>query len=271
MEGFTPIDQEAVQAALSKLPLGPIHYFDTVTSTNDLARDWAEGGAPDLALIVADEQTAGKGRLGRSWLTPRGAALAFSLVLRPRPGEDAGEGLARLGGAAGLGVASAIRTYTGVKPELKWPNDVLLKGKKVCGILTEADWIGPRLRSVVLGIGINVLQGSVPPEDRLQFPATSLEAAAGQKPDRLHLLTEVLAAFLRWRDKPSAELISEWEANLAFKDIAVRVHPTPGEPYEGHIAGLDPQGRLLLKLDTGQVLHLPSGDISLRPVDSPPE
>jgi BirA family biotin operon repressor/biotin-[acetyl-CoA-carboxylase] ligase len=265
------MDQKALEDALSGLGIGSIRYYDSVTSTNDLAQTWAKQGAPDLALVAANKQTAGKGRAGRAWSTPPGTALAFSLVLRPGSSEEAREALPRLGGVAGLAVASTLQSIYKLQTEIKWPNDVLLQGKKVCGILAEADWVGNHIDSIVLGIGINVLEGSVPPASNLRLPATSIEAVSGRQPNRLQILAEILQAFKVWRSKAPADVISAWEAYLAYKDRLVRVDPGGGESYRGRITGLDRSGYLQVETLSGKTLSLHDADGSIRLVDSPPE
>jgi len=162
-----------LKKSLSKLSLGDIRFFDTIGSTNDEALAWAANDTPDLSVVIADEQTAGRGRLDRKWFTPKGTALAFSIVLRPTPEER--PHLTRIVGLAALGVAESLRER-GLDARIKWPNDVLIQNRKVCGILIESVWSGEDIDCVVIGIGVNVSQGSVPPEEMLQFPATSLEA-----------------------------------------------------------------------------------------------
>src|SRR5512144_1769195 len=160
------MNQNELKQALSKLPLGGIRYFDTIGSTNTEALAWATSGAKDLSLVIAEEQTAGRGRLDRKWYTPRGAALAFSLILRPTAEEK--PFLTRTVGLAALAIADALRTR-GLVAQIKWPNDVLLDGCKVAGILVESVWSGEEVDCVVIGVGINVLKGAVPSADLLQF------------------------------------------------------------------------------------------------------
>jgi BirA family biotin operon repressor/biotin-[acetyl-CoA-carboxylase] ligase len=265
------MDQETIENALDGSTIGPVRFYESVASTNDLALAWGRQGAPDLALIVADEQTAGRGRSRRSWITPRGAALAFSLVLRPGPGEDVRAVLPRLGGIAGLSVVSACHSLYSLHPELKWPNDVLLRGKKVCGILTEVDWIGDQPQVVVVGIGVNVYSGSVPSPETVRFPATCLEAELGWRPDRLPILAAILHAFLDWRQKPADEVIRTWDALLAYRGMMVELSAQPGQAVQGRLEGLDINGTLRLRLPSGELASPPTGDLSLRLVDSPPE
>src|SRR5512147_2453471 len=162
------MNQIELKKALLKLPLGDVRYFDSIGSTNNEALAWAAGGARDMSLVIADEQTAGRGRLDRKWYTPKGTALAFSIVLRPTANER--PHLPRLVGLAALAVAVSLRKQ-GLDARIKWPNDVLIQNHKVCGILIESVWSGEDVDCVVIGIGINILEGSVPPEERLQFPA----------------------------------------------------------------------------------------------------
>src|SRR5512134_3605246 len=143
------MNQNELKKALAKLPLGDVRYFDSIGSTNNEALAWATSGAKDLSLVIADEQTAGRGRLDRKWLTPKGTALAFSLILCPTAGEKLH--LTRIVGLAALAVADALRTR-GLAAQIKWPNDVLLNDSKVAGILIESVWSGDEPDCVVIGI-----------------------------------------------------------------------------------------------------------------------
>src|ERR1044071_7260555 len=162
------MNQTELKKALAQLPLGDVRYFDSIGSTNNEALAWAASGVRDLSLVIAEEQTAGRGRLDRKWFTPRGTALAFSLILRPTPEEK--PYLTRVVGLAALAVADSLRTR-GLVAQIKWPNDVLLNGRKVSGILVESVWSGEEVDCVVTGIGMNVLKDSVPSTELLQFPA----------------------------------------------------------------------------------------------------
>src|SRR5215207_7881393 len=133
------MNQTELRKALSKLSLGDVRYFDSIGSTNNEALAWATRGAKDLSLVIADEQTAGRGRLDRKWFTPKGTALAFSLFLRPTVDEK--PHLTRIVGLAALAVAESLRTR-GLAAQIKWPNDILLMGHKVSGILVESVWSG---------------------------------------------------------------------------------------------------------------------------------
>src|SRR6266498_2714647 len=154
------MNQNELKKSLSKLPLGDLKYFESIGSTNDEALAWAANDAPDLSMIIADEQTSGRGRLDRKWFTPQGTALAFTLILRPTADEK--PYLTRTVGLAALAVAESLRTRD-LAAQIKWPNDVLIAGRKVGGILIESVWSGEDVDCVVIGIGINMLRGWVPP------------------------------------------------------------------------------------------------------------
>jgi BirA family biotin operon repressor/biotin-[acetyl-CoA-carboxylase] ligase len=250
--------------------------MDQVGSTNSEALRWADAGAPDLSIVVADEQTAGRDRQGRTWFTPPGAALAFSLVLRQAlvagRGEDIPSRLARLTALGALAVSQALQTEYNLAAQIKWPNDVLLDRRKVCGILTEAQWQGERLSAAVLGIGINVAPASVPPDNEVIYPATCVESALGRDIDRWQLLRCVLEEILAWRSRwEEPEFLTAWEEKLAFKGEQVYIYTgtaaqdSPDE--QGILLGLDGAGRLLIRSHTGEVHSLGIGELRLRPAD----
>jgi BirA family biotin operon repressor/biotin-[acetyl-CoA-carboxylase] ligase len=255
----------ALRRILSDLPLGGVRFFNQIGSTNDVALAWASEGAPDLALVVADEQKAGRGRLGRKWITPPGAALAFSLVLRPAVEE--GESVALHSALGALAVVSALEEKYGLKPEIKWPNDVLVRGRKLCGILAEAVWLGSLAESVVLGIGLNVRAEAVPAAESLDFLAISLETATGLSVERAALLHDILTALIVWRPRlGSGEFIQVWEARLAYRGEQVQVW-AEGQPIQvGQVEGLDRDGSLRLRSSQGEVISARFGEVHLRPV-----
>ena len=247
-----------ITAHLSPLPLGPLEFHPSLPSTNDLAAERLESGSPDLTLIVADEQTAGRGRMGRRWHTPPGAALAFSLVLRPAPTTP----LWTHAPLGALAVHSALTGGYDLPAEIKWPNDVLVGGRKVCGILAEAHWQGDRLAGVVLGIGVNVAPEAVPPGE-LPFPAVSVADALGGPVDRWALLAGILSELLAWRAKiGSPGFLQAWEKRLAYRGREVLVGA-----HRGILAGLTPEGALRLRTEAGEIA-IPAGELSLRPVET---
>lgn len=270
------MDQKDLQKILDPLALGPVRYFARIGSTNAEALRWAEAGAPDLAVVAADEQTAGRGRQGRSWFTPPGAALAFSLVLRDPPDENpaasgqASGRLARLTALGALAVSQALQQAYDLPAQIKWPNDVLVERRKVCGILAESQWLGNRLTATVLGIGLNISPASVPAEAELIYPASCVEAAAGRKVNRWQLLRQVLENLLAWRSRlETPEFLRAWEQRLAFKGEQVYIYQgtaAQGPPdQQGILIGLDAEGCLKIRGQTGEVHTLCSGELRLRP------
>lgn len=257
------MNQSELKKALSKLPLGDVGYFDSLGSTNNEALAWAAAGARDLSLVIADEQTAGRGRLDRKWFTPKGTALAFSLILRPRPEEK--PYITRVVGLAALAVADSLRTR-GLVSQIKWPNDVLLNGRKVAGILVESVWSGEEVDCLVVGIGLNVLKGAVPAEELLQFPATSLEEALGPEVNRADILHDILAGIIALRSHIGSDsFIASWEKALAFRGERVKIEEGNGVSTTGRLLGLEPDGSLKLNTEEGQSRTVRFGDIRLRP------
>jgi BirA family biotin operon repressor/biotin-[acetyl-CoA-carboxylase] ligase len=258
------MNQNELKKALSKLALGDIRYFESIGSTNDEALAWAAADAPDLSLVIADEQTAGRGRLDRKWFTPKGTALAFSLILRPTASEK--PHLSRTVGLAALAVAEALRSR-GLAAQIKWPNDVLINGRKMCGILTESVWSGDEVDCAVLGVGVNVLKESVPPAEDLLFPATSLEEELGQPPERVEVLSEILSAFLSLRPRlTSDDLVSLWQSLLAFQGKAVQIESNAAQPVAGRISGLNLDGSLQILNEHGEIVTVRFGDVRVRPL-----
>ena len=256
------MNEHSLKQKLSKLGLGGLRYFDSIGSTNDEALAWAASGANDFSLVIADEQTHGRGRLDRKWFTPKGSGLAFSLILRP-PSSHLPH-LSRTVGLAALSIAEPC-SGLGLAPRIKWPNDILLNGKKAAGILIENVWSGDDVDSLVIGMGINVYKGSVPPAELLQFPATSLEDELGEEtPAREDILIDILSAFIRWRERMGTdELIQAWEGMLAFR--REQVQAVGESTVSGELLGLEPDGSLRLRDANDKNVIIRFGDVSLRP------
>jgi BirA family biotin operon repressor/biotin-[acetyl-CoA-carboxylase] ligase len=214
--------------------------------------------------VIADEQTAGRGRGNRHWFTPPNAALAVSVILDP--GRIPGKELGLWSALGGMAVCEGIEAAAHVQAEIKWPNDVLLERKKVAGVLTEAVWQGNTLQTLVLGIGVNVRPAAVPPPDQIHFPATSLESITGFPVPRISLLREILRSLIHWRrhlDSPA--FLTAWEERLAFKGEWVQATVRGGESLEGRLTGVNSSGALCLQTAAGEVRVIPSGEIQLRP------
>ena len=258
------MDSSPFQKAFASLPLPEVRYFDSIGSTNDEALAWATQGAADLSLVISDEQTAGRGRAGRKWATPPGAALAFSLILRPSLIEAESPSL--FTGLGALALVDALKKH-GLVAQIKWPNDVLLNRKKCAGILVESVWTGEALDAVVLGMGVNVLTAAIPPANEVLFPATSVETELGHTMDRTELLREILDAVLKWRPMiASGGIVKAWEKALAFMQEQVQVWDGSGSPLEGRIAGLEADGSLrLLAAKRDKIVTVHFGEMHLRP------
>jgi BirA family biotin operon repressor/biotin-[acetyl-CoA-carboxylase] ligase len=258
------MDEKAIRKVLSDIPLGGLRTFDQVGSTNDSALAWAADGAPDLAMVFADEQKSGRGRGARHWFTPPGAALAFSLVNRPTSAEE--QSIPLFSGLGAIAVCEALG-LRGLHPEIKWPNDVLLDRRKVCGVLAEAVWTGEKVDCIILGIGVNVNPASVPSSDQLNFPATSVETVLGKSVDRLALLSDILQALLYWRSLLTKDVFpTAWNKYLAFcgEQVEIRSEGVPAQI--GQVEGLEPDGSLRLSSHNGQVFTVKFGEVQLRPV-----
>ena len=256
------MNERQIQEALTHLSLGGLRYFETTGSTNDEAQAWASQGAPDWTLLIADEQTAGRGRSGRKWFTPPGSALAFTLILRPSPAEQRFP--ARVTGLGALSAVDALKSL-GIEARIKWPNDVLIDGRKVAGVLVESVWAGDSIEAFIVGIGINVMATAVPPADQLLFPATSIENALRQSTDRTELLSSILASLKQWRARlDQDDFIQAWQNALAFRGKQVEIIKEGEVPLRGNLLGLETDGSLLLMVNNKRItVHF--GEMHLRP------
>jgi BirA family transcriptional regulator, biotin operon repressor / biotin---[acetyl-CoA-carboxylase] ligase len=255
------MDAQALKPYLDPLPLREWQYHPVVKSTNDLALAWAREDAPDRALVIADAQTAGRGRGGRRWVTRPGTALAFSLILRPTPPEVSC--VPRFTALAALGLIDTLEKW-GLQGEVKWPNDVLLKGKKAAGVLVEADWQDDVPTALMVGMGVNVTPESVPPEDELRYPATSVEDAIGKGVDRWALLAETLSAMLAYREMlTTPEFMEAWNAHLALRGVWVLFRMLDGKTERMKVLGVLPDGRLSLEKGEGERIKAAAGEIEV--------
>ena len=235
--------------------------FESLPSTNtELARRASEGAAEGLA-IVADEQTAGRGRLQRAWSSPKGAGLYFSILLRPTIPQNYWPLITFM---AALAVGDALREAAGVRTDIKWPNDLLSGERKVCGILAEAIDT-PAGRAVILGIGINLTQNAFPPE--LANLATSVSEEMGDVPDREQILVALLDALSGWysRLKDPEQIIDAW-SNRSSYAIGKLVQVSNGDDvWQGTTCGVEPDGALRLRTASGEIKLVRAGDVySLR-------
>lgn len=232
-------------------------------STNAVAFKMAEEGAEEGTVVIADAQSAGKGRLGRIWLSPPGVNLYCSVVLRPAISPVAACQLTFLSVVA---VARAIEKCTDLKPQIKWPNDILISGKKVAGLLNEMNAETEKVNFVVLGIGVNLNMRLAQLGETLRHPATSLMEEGGAEVDRVAftrtLLQELDELYDRFLVEGEAPVRAEWLERSAIKGRQVRVNLGARE-ITGEVQGVDQFGGLLVKLYDGTVETVLSGDVTL--------
>ena len=257
------IGQEMLEFLRADVPfVTEAHYLPATTSTNDVLKRLAAGGAPEGTIVVTDEQTAGRGRLDRRWVAPRGSSLLLSLLFRPALSPERALVLTML---CALGVRDAVQEVLRLELSLKWPNDVLYEGRKLGGILTEVDADGESLRYGIVGIGVNVNWDPSTVPDLAQ-PATSLANIAGVPVPRYDVLRSLLQAVSRRYDalKAGASPAAEWEA--ALETIGQQVVVTGlGEDIRGRAVGVAPDGALLVRVPSGQIQRVIAGDVSVRP------
>ena len=253
------ISAELIMDGLETRVIGHrILYYPSVTSTNEIARTEAGKGVQEGTVVVADKQTAGKGRLKRTWLTPAGN-IAVSVILCPEK-----QILPSLIMMASVAVSHSIETVTGLKTQIKWPNDILISGRKTCGILIETDVRNDKVSFAVIGIGINVNAGK-DVFSGVQTPATSLYMETGKEVPRLQIIRELLKAMddLYYALGSGGSVFSEWRNRLVTLGKEVRV--TSGEEViEGTAESVDPEGSLLVRRSDGSLNKVIAGDVTLR-------
>ncbi len=238
-----------------------IHHFFKVDSTNRVALELAHAGEPEGAVVLAEEQTAGRGRAGRTWHSERAVGIYVTLVLRPKLAPVQAPLLTMM---AGLSAYTAIQTHSGLVVDLKWPNDLLIRGKKVGGILTEMHAEPAQVRFVIVGIGLNVNQEKFPGE--LGSVATSLRIESGRPQSRLELLVRLLREFEndynRFLTEGSAAVIERFTKVSSYAQ-GKRVRVSNGkDAFTGVTAGLGPEGLLQVQRDSGQVTTVIAGDVA---------
>ncbi len=240
-----------------------LFFFDEVDSTNNKARQLAEAGAPDGTLVVAETQRAGKGRRGRQWVSPKGSGIWMSLALRPDIMPDRASMLTLV---AALSVAMGIKTVTGLNAEIKWPNDIVINGKKVCGILTEMSTEMNEINHVVVGIGINANMQEFPEDIRMV--ATSLVIEGGQPVNRSELVNAVLMAWEQYYEiylqtADMTNLIQTYNERLVNRNGQVVVLAPEGS-WPGISLGIDTIGQLQVEKEDRTVVAVMSGEVSVR-------
>jgi BirA family biotin operon repressor/biotin-[acetyl-CoA-carboxylase] ligase len=240
-----------------------IQVFEQTTSTNDVIEKFARDGVKEGVVVFAESQTKGRGRLGRKWISPAYKGLWFSILLRPdlRPQEAT-----QLTVASATALRRAIQSETGLSPEIKWPNDILIGGKKVAGILTELSAEVDRVKHIILGIGldVNLDAGELPAE--LRKNATSLKIEAGETISRAELAVAILGEldfdYARICNGKFSAVADEWETHCATigKSVTVQIG---GRTIQGSAESLDDDGALLVRTEHGHLERIIGGDVTL--------
>ncbi len=258
-----PFDAQALRSRLNDKRIGGLlRYHETADSTNRLAAELAREGAPEGTVVLADRQTAGRGRLQRIWQSPPGCNLYLSLILRPAVDPS---DLAQITLLTGVAVADAIAAVCPDGVGIKWPNDILIRGRKVCGILTEMrTFEGRRVLIVGIGLNVNIRRNDFDPDHR--DTATSLREETGRDHSREDLVFSLCERFERWYETYLREGFSPiregWltRSRMAGKPVRILFGK---EILEGTMAGIDRDGALLLGDERGEVRRILAGDATI--------
>lgn len=258
------LNESEIKSRIALEEIGCQVYFkEQVDSTNTWAKKLAEEGAPSGTLVCADAQTRGKGRRGRSWESPRGSSLYMSLILKPDILPLHASALTLV---MGLSVVEAIREKTGLDAWIKWPNDVVVSGKKLCGILTEMSAQMDYVEYVIIGVGINVNRKEFPRE--LSDMATSVELELGHKISRADLAAKVMEHFEKnyqifLKTGDMSALRSDYDKVLVNRNRQVKV-TSPGGHCEGTALGINDKGELLVECSDHEIREVYAGEVSVR-------
>ncbi len=238
---------ESLQAQLGSRPF---RFYTQVVSTQNVASEWLENGAITGAVVVADEQIGGRGRQGRGWETPAGQAIAMSIILNPT--QKYASQVTMLGAMA---IVDMLEVYDADDVAIKWPNDVLLNGKKVSGVLPEAIWSGDTLKGVILGMGINVRVDFS--DSPLEDIAISIETALSETVDRSAIVAKIVEQIDHWQNKmQKGELVTAWKARLVTIGQAVTIGDVHGVAED-----VDKGGALMVRDSEGHLHRVVAGEL----------
>ncbi len=237
-----------------------LNCLETVNSTNDFTLQAARSGAEDGLVVWAQQQTDGRGQKNRVWQSQAKSSLTFSVLFRPTQEEQTA--LGRFTALGALAVAQAIKAKTGFEAQVKWPNDVLLNGKKICGVLAETDLQAGEAKTVVLGVGVNLLPGAFREDSRFNCPASDIFSETGAFFDAENWLWAILEAINELRILLPVDLfIQEWNQGLAFKGELRSVRNHKGETDLFRLLGVLPDGSLWVEDAGGQKFSFQSAEI----------
>lgn len=262
-EGYL-LSEKSLRSALRSNPLiSKIYFFRTIGSTNDFAKKLASECSEEGALIISEEQTRGRGRSERKWISPAGTGIWMSLILRPRMPPHSAPGITLIAAAS---VSAAIEMVTGIRTSIKWPNDVNVNFRKTCGILTEAvtDPVGRHY--AIVGIGINVNNREFP--DEIKDTATSLRITSGRKISREKVLIRTLDEFARLYSEFSSTnslsgIIDFYRERSATLGKRVRIIAKDKE-FSARAIDITENGELVVEKDNGEISRINSGEVSIR-------
>jgi len=241
----------------------PIHYLERVDSTNNIARKMAREGAPEGTCIIAETQAQGRGRYDREWFSPPGKNIYLTLLLRPAVPPPRIQGLTLV---AAVAAAEAIEAQTGLSPQIKWPNDLLLQDRKIAGILTEMTADQDRIHWVVIGLGLNVniREAELPPE--LTGLATSLAEQGDEDCSRVALVAALLNRleyqYRTFLDQGLKPILPHWHQRSMISNRTISVRDG-GKTITGKVVGLDEDGALLLLGPDGDTVRVLAGDVEV--------
>ena len=260
--GRTALDLDHVREDLEKVRLGTrFHYFPEIDSTNTHARQLAEKGAAEGEVVIAESQTRGRGRLGRRWQSPPFVNLYLSVILRPKLPPVHVPQITLMGAVA---LADAAATFISQAPTIKWPNDILVNGKKLAGILTEASCDTERVNYVILGIGVNLNYRVDRMPEEIRARATSVVELTRQEVKRESFLSRLIRDLDRCygelEEAGFAAIARQWEARFGLRGQRVRVESLD-QMVLGRAQGIDEDGALLVEDDQGKLQRVVAGDV----------
>ena len=260
------LDIDLVRSLLTTSEIGQnLHYLVQTTSTMDDARRLAEEDAPHGTVVVADEQTAGRGTKGRIWVSPPGQSIHTTLIVRPTIDE-----LKRLSIVSPVATTDAVRATTPLQPTIKWPNDIQMEHRKMGGILIEAEWREGQPSYALIGIGLNVNFDPAPWATQIDRPATSLMIELETRQEREPVFAALLNAFEnRYSQAGSSELHDTWVSRLNTLHQEVTVTLTTGEAIQGTAVGVDDAGALIVRTEDGKQRAFIAGEVTLREASDP--